>query len=166
MPERHWGFCKGSGHNIAQLFAPGLADEPLQRFYFSLDSSKGCLPCPEQLIISSLLNSLIRGFIVVMHRQASKKETNKHQDRSLDDFLKHFKRYNLKSERHDRLHSPDLFAPYRQNTTHTLERSRTLSGKQSRKTNKTTRCKREKILERPRSKAKGRVSTSNIVSKS
>jgi len=76
-----------------------------------------------------------------MHRQASKKDTQKHHDRSLDDFLKHLKKYNLKSERHDRILSPDPLAPYRQNTNQTLERSRTLSGKQSRKTNRTTRQK-------------------------
>jgi len=32
-----------------------------------------------------------------MHRQTSKKDTHKHHDRSLDDFLKHLKKYNLKS---------------------------------------------------------------------
>ena len=94
-----------------------------------------------------------------MLRQASKKETGKHHDRSLDDFVKHLKRYNLKSERYDRLMSPDPLAPYRNNT-HTLERSRTLSGKHSRKTNKTTRQKVECMLggslsrDKPRSSSK------------
>ena len=60
--------------------------------------------------------------------------------------------------------SPDRFAPYRQNTTHTLERSRTLSGKHSKKTTKTTRHKVEKILSF--SKEKQRGSSSNIMSKS
>ncbi len=32
-----------------------------------------------------------------MQRHASKKDTQKHHDRSLDDFLKHLKKYNLKS---------------------------------------------------------------------
>jgi hypothetical protein len=85
------------------------------------------------------------GYSRYMHRQASKKETSKHHDRSLDDFVKNLKRYNLKSERYDRLHSPDPFGPYRNNT-HTLERSRTLSGKHSRKTNKTTRQRVERLL--------------------
>ncbi len=109
-----------------------------------------------------------------MQRQTSKKQTQKHHDRSLDDFLKHLKKYNLKSERYDRLHSPDPFAPYRQNTNHTLERSRTLSGKHSRKTNKTTRHKVEKILtgsvfkdrSGSLSKDKQKGSHSKIVSKS
>ena len=101
-----------------------------------------------------------------MHRQASKKETQKHHDRSLDDFLKHLKKYNLKTERHDRILSPDPLAPYRQNTTHTLERSRTLSGKQSRKTNRTTRQKVEKILSRSKSKDRSKLNASNIISKS
>ena len=99
-----------------------------------------------------------------MHRQTSKKDTHKHHDRSLDDFLKHLKKYNLKSERYDRILSPDRFAPYRQNTTHTLERSRTLSGKHSKKTTKTTRHKIEKIL--AVSKEKHKSSSSNIISKS
>lgn len=102
--------------------------------------------------LSDLIFDVLETIIVVMHRHASKKETQKHHDRSLDDFLKHLKKYNLKSERHDRLLSPDPLAPYRQNTTHTLERSRTLSGKQSRKTNKTTRNKIEKILTFSKSK--------------
>jgi len=76
-----------------------------------------------------------------MQRQTSKKDQSRYNDRSVDDFLKHIKRYNLKSERYERMLSPDPYAPYRQNTTHTLERSRTLSGKHSRKTNKTTRQK-------------------------
>jgi hypothetical protein len=101
-----------------------------------------------------------------MHRQASKKETQKHHDRSLDDFLKHLKKYNLKTERHDRILSPDPLAPYRQNTTHNLERSRTLSGKLSRKTNRTTRQKVEKILSRSKSKDKSKLNASNIISKS
>ena len=77
--------------------------------------------------------------------------------------MKHLKKYNLKSERYDRLLSPDRFAPYRQNTTHTLERSRTLSGKHSRKTTKTTRHKIERILTLSKSKEKQKSSASNIV---
>jgi hypothetical protein len=76
-----------------------------------------------------------------MYRQASKKSTSKYHDRSLDDFIKNMKRYNLKSERYDRILSPDPFAPYRNNINQTLDRSRTLSGNKSRKTNKTIRKK-------------------------
>jgi hypothetical protein len=72
------------------------------------------------------------------------------------------KRYNLKSERYDRLLSPDPLAPYRQNTTHTLERSRTLSGKHSKKTNRTTRQKVEKMLSGSVSREKQRGSASKI----
>lgn len=54
--------------------------------------------------------------------------------------------------------SPDPLAPYRNNTAHTLERSRTLSGKHSRKTNKTTRQKVERMLCGSLSKEKHRSS--------
>ena len=80
-----------------------------------------------------------------MFRNASKKETSKRHERSLDDFMKHLKRYNLRSERQDRIHSPDPYAPYRIRTS-TLDRSRTLSAKHSQKTTKTTRKRVEKLL--------------------
>jgi hypothetical protein len=99
-----------------------------------------------------------------MHRHTSKKEHQRHHDQSLDNFMKHLKKYNLKSERYDRILSPDRFAPYRQNTTHTLDRSRTLSGKQSKKTTKTTRQKIDRLL--TFSKSKQKTSASNIISKS
>lgn len=101
-----------------------------------------------------------------MQRHASKKQTNKLHDRSVDDFVKHLKRYNLKSERYDRLLSPDKFAPYRHNINHTLDKSRTLSGNKSLKTNKTTRIKIERMLSGSISKEKNRSSASKIVTKS